>query len=481
MITKTNPEEFESYLSDASNYKGHCTEVVFPATTAEVSAVLIDANRTATMVTIAGNGTGLTGGRCPAGGILMSMEKLNHIIEIDTDHGCVITEAGVTLLGLQEALTERHYFFPPDPTEQLCYIGGTIATNASGAKSFSYGPVRNFVSGLEVVLPSGQILWIERGQYFADGYRLKLPGAGMNEIILPKYNMPGVKNAAGYYIRENMDAIDLFIGSEGTLGVVTKAKLMIIPLPGKTISCVAFFAGESTALHFINIARERARNDSVISARALEFFDSRSLNFLRPSYSRIPASAHAAVWFEQECSSTDEEQLLECWLELLNISGVTGEQIWYAADVADLQQIREFRHSISYKVNEFITAHGFRKLGTDTAVPVKYFREFLAGIKNMVEQAGIAYVAYGHYGDCHVHLNMLPENEQQFVQAKNLYREICALSVSYGGTVSAEHGIGKAKREYLEMMYGKDAVNKMKNLKLQFDPNNLLNHGNLFL
>ncbi|MBI2416915.1 MAG: FAD-binding oxidoreductase [Ignavibacteriales bacterium] len=481
MITKTNPEEFESYLSDASNYKGHCTGVVFPATTAEVSAVLIDANRTAAMVTIAGNGTGLTGGRCPEGGILLSMERMNHILEIDTEHGCVITEAGVTLLGLQDALTEMHYFFPPDPTEQLCYIGGTIATNASGAKSFSYGPVRNFVLGLEVVLPSGEILWIERGQYFASGYRLKLPGTEMDEILLPKYEMPGVKNAAGYYIRENMDAVELFIGSEGTLGVITKAKLRILPLPEKTISCVAFFTEESTALHFIDITRERAKNNNVLSARALEFFDSRSLNFLRPTYNRIPALAQAAVWFEQECSGADEELLLDRWLELLNISGVTGEHIWYAADAGDLQEIREFRHAISYKVNEFITARGFKKLGTDTAVPVQYFGEFLTCIKSMVEQAGIAYVAYGHYGDCHVHLNMLPENEQQFVQAKNLYREICALSVSYGGTVSAEHGIGKAKREYLEMMYGKDAVNQMKNLKLQFDPNNLLNVGNLFL
>ncbi|MBI5726720.1 MAG: FAD-binding oxidoreductase, partial [Ignavibacteriales bacterium] len=410
MITKTNPEEFESYLSDASNYKGHCTEVVFPAITEEVSAVLMDANQTTTTVTIAGNGTGLTGGRCPEGGILMSMERMNHLVEIDTDHGCVITGAGVTLSDLQDALAEKHYFFPPDPTEQLCYIGGTIATNASGAKSFSYGPVRNFVLGLEVVLPSGKILWIERGQCIADGYRLKLPVTGMDEILLPKYDMPGVKNAAGYYNRENMDAVDLFIGSEGTLGVVTKAKLRILPLPVKIISCVAFFTLESGALQFISAAREKAKNKNILSARALEFFDNRSLNFLRPTHNRIPVSAQAAVWFEQECSGADEELLLEHWLELLNMSGVTGEQIWYASDHADMLEMREFRHSISYKVNEFITAHGFRKLGTDTAVPVQYFEDFLSGIKNMVEQASIAYVAYGHYGDCHVHLNMLPEN-----------------------------------------------------------------------
>lgn len=485
MIIKSDQEEIQSYLNDASNYKGGCQSVYFPSNSEEVKEVIKEALKNNTRITVSGNGTGLTGSRVPNGGIVLATEKMNHIIEINKDALYAIVEPGVILKTLQEAVEEQKLFYPPDPTETNCFIGGTIATNASGAKTFKYGPTRNYVEELEIVLPNAETVNLKRGVDKAEGLHINITAASgaLYSVELPDYKMPAVKNASGFFVKPGMDAVDLFIGSEGTLGVITKVKLKLLPLPTNVISCVVFFDEELDALNFIDEGRtvsyDKNHIANSIEARALEYFDDNSLKFLAPEFPQIPASAKAAVWFEQEASPENEDSLLEQWLEIiLNCNG-NEDSVWFASSENERTRIHEFRHAISSKVNEYISRNNFRKLGTDVAVPDQQFREFYSYCRQIVENEQIDFVAYGHFGNSHVHLNMLPTNEEQFLKGKELYRAICIKAVQMNGTVSAEHGIGKIKTDYLVEMYGAENVKNMGKIKKALDPALIFCIGNI--
>ncbi len=487
MIIKTEQDEIQNYLIDASNTKGFCEAVYIPQNVSEMGGIIKEANKKKHSVTISGNGTGLTGARVPKGGIVISTEKLNKIIEINLEENFTLVEPGVLLSELQDAVNLKGLLYPPDPTERNCFIGGTVATNASGARTFKYGPTRHYVEELEIILPDGDFLYLKRGKNFADDLSLTLKtSSGKNiNLTLPDYEMPIVKNASGYFCKRNMDAIDLFIGSEGTLGVITKIKLKLLLLPLNELSCILFFETENNALNFLIRARDesytnrRRKTTNSIDATALEYFDENSLKFLISDYPNIPVNAKAAVWFEQQCND-NEDELLELWLNLFIDYNGKDEDAWFAMTEKDRENIIDFRHSISTSVNEYITRNNFRKLGTDVAVPDDQFIDFYYTIKKEVETKNLDYVIYGHLGNSHVHLNMLPKTEEEFVKGKELYKSICSHAISLGGTFSAEHGVGKNKRGYLVEMYGQENVNKMRLLKKTLDPNYILGVGNIF-
>ncbi len=488
MVIKTNPDEFQNFLVDASNSKGSCDAVCFPENVNEIVSIIKEANKNKTKVTVAGNRTGLTGSGIPQTGIVISTDKLNKILQINPKEFYAIVEPGVLLSDFQKELKLQNLFYPPDPTETNCYIGGNVATNASGAKTFKYGPTRDYVLALEIVLPNGEMLELERGKQKAIGYDLILTTQSGKTIVLqiPDYTFPTVKNASGYFVKKNMDAIDLFIGSEGTLGIITKIKLKLLPQPEDTISCVLFFDDETDSLGFLEEARDTSYQNKKnninynINALALEFFDERALKFLSKDFPAISENAKAAIWFEQESTSQTFDAILEAWNMLMQKHNVNEETAWFAFSDADKEKIKDFRHAISWKVNEYVARNNFRKLGTDVAVPDKVFRAFYFTLQNWAKQSNIDFVAYGHFGNSHIHLNFLPKNDDEFNKGKNLYEQICEEAVKLGGTISAEHGIGKAKRDYLLMMYGEDNIRKMAALKKSLDPNLVLGIGNIF-
>ncbi len=252
MLIKTSPDEIQNFIVDASNTKGYCDAVYFPENKKEIIEILKKANTEKTSVTVSGNHTGLTGAGVPRGGIVISTEKLNKILEINTDDNFALLQPGVILADFLVELKSQNLLYPPDPTEDNCFIGGTVATNASGAKTFKYGPTRNYIDELEIVLADGEVLVLKRSQNIANNYNLKLKTESGKEILLdlPDFEMPDTKNASGYFCKKNMDAIDLFIGSEGTLGIISKIKVRLLPAPEKLLSCVVFFDSENDALGF---------------------------------------------------------------------------------------------------------------------------------------------------------------------------------------------------------------------------------------
>ena len=299
------PEPDSPLLADASGYRGAADDVFFPESEEQIVAILKEAAATRTPVTISGAGTGVTGGRVPQGGWLLALEKMNRI---EVGPGYALVQPGATLRNVSAAASATKQFYAPDPTEVSASLGGTIATNASGSRSFLYGPTRRHLQALRVVLMSGEVLSLRRG------------GKPSSELpVVPASHVR--KSTAGYYLRPEMDFLDVFIGAEGTLGVVTQAELKLLPARGPLFTGVVFFASDDRALSAVEAWRP------IPNLAMLEYLDFRSLDLLRPRFPEIPAAAKAALLIEQEILS---ERVEETWLDRLEAAHAHTEASWFA-------------------------------------------------------------------------------------------------------------------------------------------------------
>lgn len=500
MLVKSDHDEIQSFLSDASYLEGGNAErVVFPEDANEAANVLAEASQKGTQVTISGAGTGTVAGRVPFGGIVLATDRLNKIKSIDEldRGGRAIAEAGVIVRDLQQSVESKGLLYPPDPTERNCFLGGTIATNASGSRTFKYGPTRTYIERLKVALVTGDLIDLRRGELRAKAngrIEIPLPTGRTIKAQLPSYQMPRVrKNASGYYVAPEMDVLDLFIGSEGTLGVVLEAEVRLLPKPEGLLSGVVFFTANESLLAFVAEARatslktraEQAGKGSElqlhsIDARALEYFDSQSLSFLRQRYEAIPSPAVGAVFFEQETTSDTEDSLMSEWLALLESHNALTDASWFATAEQDQEKLREFRHQLPVLMNEWFARYHQRKVSTDMAVPDEEFAGMLRFYDDTLRASDLRYAIFGHIGDNHVHVNILPRDTAEAAKARELYMQFVRHAVNIGGTVSAEHGIGKLKREYLRVMYSEEHLREMSALKHAFDPAGILGRGNIF-
>jgi D-lactate dehydrogenase (cytochrome) len=493
MLSKSQPDEVQSFLADASNIAGgHAARVVFPSNAEEIAVALAEATHERVPITVAGAGTGIVGGRVPFGGIVLATNRLNRIREIvrEGDGGWAVAEAGVVLADFQRAVGERGLIYPPDPTEWSCYLGGTVATNASGARTFKYGATRNFIRRLKIALATGDVINLRRGDVHADEngmLRLPLSNGRNIEAQLPTYRMPQTrKHASGYYVAPGMDAIDLFIGSEGTLGVITEVETTLLPKPESVLSGVVFFKRGESLLALVNEARavslrtREGNQSSEIDARALEYFDANSLQLLRSRYTRVPEETAGAIFFEQETTDETEEGLQSAWLALLEHHDALLDDSWFATNEHDRREMSEFRHQVPVLVNEWLAHHKQRKVSTDMAVPDEEFAAMLKFYKETLRASELQFVIFGHIGDNHVHVNIMPRDDLEATRAREIYMQFVRRAVEIGGTISAEHGIGKLKRDYLRVLYGEKHLREMAALKKAFDSACILGRGNIF-
>ena len=294
--------EYEGYCRDESRSVGKADSISFPETEEEVRKILCQLHAEKVPVTVQGGRTGLAGAAVPQGGHVMNLSKMNRVTGMrrSTAGYRIRVQPGVVLSSLRKVLEnrmvdydgwdsasveawkafekDREFFFPTDPTETSACLGGIVACNASGARSFRYGAARNYVTGLHVILADGSMLRLYRGRFMAEGRSLKLrteEGREM-QLSLPTYQMPRAKNASGYFVEDNMDAVDLLVGSDGTLGVVTEIELQLLPLPPVIWGISCFFASEEPALTFTELVREK-----IPQAAAIEFFDAAAIEILR--------------------------------------------------------------------------------------------------------------------------------------------------------------------------------------------------------
>lgn len=447
----TDPAILAGYLTDASNTHGSAEALLRPESAEEVAEILAYCQQRSIPLTVTAQRTSTTGGPVPKGGWLLSTERLNRVLSIDGQHA--EAEAGVLLGAFQDEIERRSLFYPPDPTSRNeCSLGGSIACNASGARTYRYGPTRPWVEELQIALPDGTLLRADRDTPIpADWPR-------------PQWTEPKVKTAAGIYPATNL--MDLFIGQEGMLGVITRARVRLIPLPERVFSVWVFFPSASAGLAFV----AQLRGSRTLSPRLIEWFDTNSLDLIRQRVPELPPEARAAVWCEQECEDGSADALIEAWAAEIEGSEALSDATVFADDAAGMERLRQLRHALPAGVNELISRSGLPKVGTDFAVP----DAGLAALMAAYEAVPMRHVLFGHIGDNHLHLNLLPQSQAELIQARQIWAELFRLAISLGGTVSAEHGIGKLKRQYLAEMVGEETLGTFRALKRRLDPNWIL-------
>ncbi len=470
MIRKTNKETIAPYLIDASNHpRGNAEEVLIPETVEELIEFLKKDSRP---ITIAGAGTGLTASRIPSEGVVISLEKFNEIGSIVNNE--IWIGPAATLLQLQNHLKNTRLFYPPNPTEWNATIGGTLATNASGSRSYKFGVTRDFVSAVDCILVDGRRVLIERGHKIS---KPLLMDDG-SEITFPEitYSSPDCKNAAGYFVKKEMDWLDLFIGSDGTLAIFSKVCLRLIVKPDKFLSGILFFEEEN---HCWELTRQ-IKSNSLVLPCSLEYFDRYSLLMLKEKYPNIPMHAKAALFFEEDVIDKKTYNIkLEKWIEFLTNKKVLLNDSWFAHDEKDVFAFHEFRHQIPILVNEKNSKDKREKIGTDMAVSDGYFDEMMRYYESTLSATGVPYVIFGHIGDNHLHINLLPDSSQKSL-AFSIYDALAKKIFSWNGTVSAEHGIGKKKKRYFYQMVGRNNIEDLKKIKNTLDPQQRLGRGNIF-
>jgi D-lactate dehydrogenase (cytochrome) len=354
------------------------------------------------------------------------------------------------------------------------------------------------VHGLRLCLTSGDVLSVRRGDCVADGRTFVLRRDGRDTMFeIPRYRMPSTKNAAGYYAEDGMDLVDLIVGSEGTLGVITEVELLLTPAPEGVLSALAFFSSDEDAIAFVRHTRgdtQAGGRPEGVDPIALEFFDSRSLDFLRERKAaegasseipELPGGAGAAVLFEQDYTEETLEGTYEVWEEMLLAHGSSMDSTWGGLDESELENLRSLRHSIAEQVNGAIARAnalhpGIHKIGTDASVPDDALETMFAFYRSELDGTNLAHVVFGHIGDNHLHLNIMPRNPDELAAGKKLAARFAARAVELGGSVSAEHGIGKIKHEFLTLQYGEEGLRQMAAVKMAFDPPCVLNRGVMF-
>ena len=498
--------EDDRFFKDESKIGGgNADEIFFPANEDEISAVLKFCAGNNIKATVAGGGTGITGAAVPFGGIVISMEKFNKItgLGLENDRFFLKVGAAVTLSKIAEILRTKDtsdlaeltenalnifgnspdsWHYPVDPTEMSAQIGGTAATNASGAATYRFGPTRNWIKSIVVVLPDGQIHKIERGKCFADKSGV-FDFAG-KKFRRPGYEMPDCKNAAGLYSKQDMDIIDLFIGSEGILGIITELEIWL-EKKSPALSVVQFFSSDDEALAFVKKLKK-----STLEPDFIEFIGKSGLDLINSRIEsgcmsldipKLEKNYNSAVFFDIRIDKSSLRPLSK------EIHGLAEhpENSWCAWENCEIERIKAFRHAVPESVNATIAVTKKKyplvhKLGTDFAVSDGSFDELAAFYRETLDKSGLKYAVFGHIGNNHLHINLLPSNYEELEKAKEIYALMASKVLELKGTVSAEHGIGKIKHKYLEMMFGEEGVSEMRRIKKVFDPGMILNNGNMF-
>ncbi len=438
-------QQLFDYSHDETEDLSFPPEVVLkPLTTKEISAILKYCNEHSISITPCGARTGLSGGSLPVcGGVALSLERLNSIIEIDERNLQATVHSGVINQVFRDKVAEKGLFYPPDPSSKgSCQLGGNLAENAGGPRAVKYGVTKNYVLNLEVVLPTGEIIW-----------------TGANVL----------KNATGY------DLTALMIGSEGTLGIITKIVFRLIPLPTKDISMLVPFNSAEKACEAVSAVFRAG-----IIPSALEFIE-RDATLWTIKYTDIDmqiaddVKAHLLV----EVDGDDMDILYKDCEHIFEVmKQFDAGEILLADSESQKNQIWKLRRMIA----ESVKSNSVYK-EEDTVVPRAELAKLLSGVKQIGKKYGFQSVCYGHAGDGNLHINIIKGEMSDADWNTKLtlgIREIFELTKELGGTLSGEHGIGLVQKDYMQIVFSEKEIELQKGIKRLFDPNQILNPGKIF-
>jgi glycolate oxidase len=439
---RSDQDSLNAYGADALGI-GHAPDlVVVPADTTEIASVARLCNEHRVPLVVRGAGTGYTGGAVPTrGGLVLSMERLNRILEIDEVNLLAVVEPNVITADLQRAVEARGLFYPPDPASlEKSSIGGNVAECAGGPRAFKYGTTKRYVLALEAVLPTGEI--IETGS-------------------------KAVKNVVGY------DLTQLLVGSEGTLAIVTKITLRLIPKPPAAATLLAVFADIPAAVDAVTALIQRR----VVPA-AIELIDAASLDAVQEHTGQAiaPSGTGAALIVEVDGTRSAVDEEIDGVAEACREMG--ARRVTLAADDEERARVWDVRRQISLALR----ATGLLKINHDVVVPRGRVPELFTLVQDLREEYRLRIAAFGHAGDGNIHVNLMVDraNDDERARAQRAERVLFERVVALEGSISGEHGIGFAKAPYIGIELTSDEIALMKRLKAAFDPNDILNPGKIF-
>lgn len=454
-ITTASNDVRMSYSRDVSGLELIPELVARPDSFEQARELLQAATADRICITPAGAQTSTTAASITDRGILLSLRGLSRIHEVNTTARTIRAEAGALVADVRRAAESAGLLFAPDPTsEEECTVGGAIACNASGARSFMYGPTAPHVRALKVALANGEFLELKRPQL--------------------------EKNTVGFPIAQ--DPVDWFIGSEGLLGVVLEAEFYLHELPAHVTGLAIPFTNETAALEFVVAARQCPS----VRPRCLEFFDKGAMEIARMAEGSKSWSTnvYALVYTEEIGDYTNGSQPLDAWLSLAEQHKALANDIRVYDSPGALHTARYMRHAVPQAMNESGAArrkYGGRKVSTDWAVPYTKLAQALAVARRLADEAGTPHgIAYGHAGNGHPHQNIIAENAEQLERIEKVVELTLREVIAMGGTVAAEHGIGKIKRKWLELQMSDTQQRVMRSLKHELDPLQILSPGNVF-
>jgi D-lactate dehydrogenase (cytochrome) len=460
----------------------------------------------------------LTGGAIPQGDVVVSVERLGTIGPV---RGTTVSVgAGVRLRDLQAELRDRGLYYPPVPTYQEAMVGGTVATNAGGSASFKYGVTRQWVRGLRVLLGSGDLIEIERGEAVAGrggSFRIRLGDGRELSVPAPGYAIPPLKKiSAGYFTADALDLVDLFVGSEGTLGLVTGVVLEVVPLPS-SVTGLVYLGDTARALALVGALRDasigaRSRADAGgPDVRAIELLDGRSLDLLRAAGAparlrvRVPDDAGAALVFELElpwgAANAEVEDAIAAALEeraadgplarLLRIlashDALEGIEIALPEDRRRHESLAELREAVPKRVNETLLERrradpAVRKVGGDLIVPFEHLSDMVRVYEEGFSRRGLEHAIWGHASDGNLHPNALPRSAAEVAAGNDALHEFAREAAARGGAPLSEHGVGRSpvKQEMLRRFLGDAAIASMRAVKRGLDPEGRFAPGVIF-
>lgn len=432
----------------------------------EIAEVLAFCNAKKIPVTFCGSQTSMTGASVPLEGLLISTEKLEGVIDISKENNIAVATVrpGTVVADFQKAVAEAGYFYPVAPTSRdECRIGANVATNATGEDSFKYGPLRVYVRRLELILPTGDRKILER-----------------NLCEIPSWE----RNRAGYFVAWK-NPIDLVIGSEGTLGFISKITFALLPPAKDFFSALIPMPSNDLALKFVI---EVALGKRGLKPRALELIDSGALKVMctAKGFPNLPESAKALLYIKQEYADDDE---LCNQLELWQAAAIAfaGRELSECILIAETHKQREdfrlWRHHIPEMENERgrqYWTEGGGKVGSDWWVPIERLSEMMSFFYRIADQSALPYIAYAHIGAGHPHTNLLGRNAKEKERAIEALRICCRRAVELGGGVCGEHGVGKIHTDLMPIQHDAKMIEAMKKWKREYDPNWILGIGNIF-
>lgn len=460
----------------------------------------------------------LTGGATPMGELVLSTSKMRRIVETTASH--VTVEAGLTIAELQEHLASVGAWFPPAPTFTGACAGGVVATNAAGPATFKYGSTRDWVDGIVVVLADGTVLDLTRGEHHADGRRLDIPaGHGTIQVTVPSYAMPHVaKRSAGYFAAPGMDVIDLFIGSEGTLGVITQVTFRILSPAPQTALALIPCTSEAQALELAaalragSIATWRTNDNAGIDASAIEHMDRRSIDILRDdgvdakNNVKFPPGTELALLVQLELAAGMNAEAAYAQIEdalgenvpdtalgrfcrLLDRMGLLETtELAMPGDRARAEQLVAIREGVPAGVNQRVGVAKrdidarIEKTAADMVVPFERFGEMAAIYRKGFESRGLDFAIWGHLSDGNVHPNVIPRAFDDVPRGQEAILQFGREAARLGGCPLAEHGVGRSpvKQELLRQLYGEAGIEEMRAVKRALDPGSKLAPGVIF-